>query len=301
MKRFFFLPVGLLILLSFPCDAQQLEPLNRVWLADDYRSMELISLLATPAPLTTQKIMDILDVSDKDDTEEDLGFGANKFNVRRGHGYTSLSIEAFVFRGSIGSYKLELDSSPENWTRIRERMIELWREHNGPSFEEGERGLIHIERDDSVLRKYQTAVSTELGEMKPAAIPAELQKSFDSLTGPMEIDNVGSSDGEMAIAALVNTERFDLVENVLRGFNPNGRIYAARELLKLNKEGRLSLSADSLAVIAKISNLDIQIRAVSGCLVDRRLAREILEDTITSSSLVPKAPFQVLRRYARRP
>lgn len=279
MKRFFFLPVGLLILLSFPCDAQQLESLNRVWLADDYRSMELISLLATPAPLTTQKIMDILDVGDMDDTEEDLGFGATRFNVKSGHGYTSLSVEAFVFRGTIGSYKLELDSSPENWTRIRERMIELWRQHNGPSFEEGERGLIHIERDDSVLRKYQAAVLAELGEMKPAAIPTELQKSFDSLTKPMEIDNVGSSDGKMAIAALVNAERFDLVENVLRGFNPNGRIYAAKELLKLNKEGRLSLSADTLAVIAKISNLDIQIRTVCGCSVDRRLAREILEDT----------------------
>ncbi len=237
MKRFFFL-LSLLILLSFPCDAQELEPLNREWLADDHRSMELVSLLASPAPLTTQKIMDILGVRDKDDTEDDLGFGATKFNVRKAHGYTSLSIEAFVFKGTIGSYKLELDSSPENWPRIRERLIELWRQNNGPSFEEGEGGLIHIERDDSVLLKYQAAVSAELGELKSAAISAELQKSFDSLTQPMEIDNVGSSDGEMAITALVNAERFDLVENVLRGFNPNGRIYAARELLKLNKEGR---------------------------------------------------------------
>ena len=153
MKWCFFLTVGLLILLSFPSSAQQLEPLNPEWLADDYRSMELISLLASPAPLTTQKIMDILGVSDKDDAEEDLGFGATRFNVRKGHGYTSLSIEAFVFRGTIGSYKLELDSSPESWTRIREQMIELWRQNNGPGFEEGEHGLIHVERDDSVLRK----------------------------------------------------------------------------------------------------------------------------------------------------
>ena len=279
MKQFFFLPVGLLILLSFTCSAQQLEPLNREWLADDYRSMELISLLASPAPLTTQKIRDILGVRDKDDAEEDLGFGASRFNVRKGHGYTSLSVEAFVFRGTIGSYKLELDSSPESWTRIRERMIELWRQNNGPCFEEGENGIIHIERDDAVLRKYQAAVAVELGEMTPAVIPTELQKSFDSLIQPMEIDSVGGSDGEMAIAALVNAKRFDLVENVLRGFNPNGRIYAARELLKLNKEGRLVLSADTLAVIAKISNLDIQIRTVSGCIVNRRNAKEILEDT----------------------
>lgn len=278
MKRFFFLPVGLLILLSFPCSAQELEPLNREWLADDYASMKVISLLASPAPLTTQKIMDILGVGDKDDAEEDLGFGAIRFIVVKGHGYSSLSVKAFVFRGTIGSYKLELDCSPESWTRIRERMIELWQQSNGPSFQESERGLIHIERDDSVLRKYQAAVSAELGEMKPAAISAELQKSFDFITQPMEIDNVGGRDGEMAIAALLNAERFDLLENVLRGFNPNGRIYAARELLKLNKEGRLVLSADTIAVIAKISNLDIQIRTVAGCIVNRVHAKEILED-----------------------
>ena len=51
------------------------------------------------------------------------------------------------------------------------------------------------------------------------------------------------------------------------------------ELLKLNKEGRLVLSADTLAVIAKISNPDLEIRTVSGCIVNRRQAKEILEDT----------------------
>ena len=279
MKQFVFLPVGLLILLSFPCGAQELEALNPEWLAKNYRSINLISILASPAPLTTQKIMDILGVPDKDDAEEDLGFGAIRFNAMSGHGYTSLSVEAFVFRGTIGFYKLELHSSPERWTRIRERMIELWQQNNGPSFEERESGIIHIQRDDSVLRKYQAAVSAELGEMKPAVIPAELQKPFDALIQPIGINSVGDSDGEKAIAALVNAERFDLVENVLRGFNPNGRIYAARELLKVQREGRLVLSSDTVAAIAKIRNLDLQIRTVSGCIVNLTHAKEILDDT----------------------
>lgn len=73
------------------------------------------------------KIMDILNVRDGDDTEEDLGFGALRFNAGKGHGYTSLSVEAFVFRGSIGFYKLDLDSSSKNWPRIRQRIIQLWK------------------------------------------------------------------------------------------------------------------------------------------------------------------------------
>ena len=65
-------------------------------------------------------------------------------------------------------------------------MIQLWRQNNGPGFAEGVHGLIHVERDDSVLRKYQAAVSAELGAMKQVAIPAELQKNFNSLTQAME-------------------------------------------------------------------------------------------------------------------
>jgi hypothetical protein len=197
----------------------------------------------------------------------------------KGHGYTSLSVDAVVFRGATGFYKLELNSSPESWGRIRERMIVLWQQNNGPNFEEGESGLIHVERDDSVLRKYQAAVSAELGEMKAAAIPTELQKSFDSLTQPMEIHSVGGSDGELAIAALVNGDDSICWKTFSEVFNPNGRIYAARELIKLNKEGRLVLSAYTLAVIAKISNLDIKLSRGSGCNVNRMRAKEILEDT----------------------
>jgi hypothetical protein len=95
--------------------------------------MQLISLLSSPAPLTTQKIIDILDIPDTEErVEEELGFGATRFSVRKGNGYTSLSVEAFVFRGTIGSYRLERESPTEEWTRFRERRIELWQLSNGP-------------------------------------------------------------------------------------------------------------------------------------------------------------------------
>jgi hypothetical protein len=29
------------------------------------------------------------------------------------------------------------------WLAVQNRMIELWQQNNGPSFKEGERGLIH--------------------------------------------------------------------------------------------------------------------------------------------------------------
>jgi hypothetical protein len=71
------------------------------WLAEDYKSAELISLLASSGPPTTQRIRDILSV-ENDGEEEDLGFGASTFDIAKGHGYTTLYVEGFVFRGSIG-------------------------------------------------------------------------------------------------------------------------------------------------------------------------------------------------------
>jgi hypothetical protein len=114
--------------------------------------------------------------------------------------------------------------------------------------------------------------------MKPAEVPDELKKSFDYLTSPIGNRAIGDSDGEIAIDALLNAERVDLIENVLIGFNPSGRVYAALALLKLSKKNELVLTADTISTIAKVSNLDIAIRTVRGCLVSSRTAEEILSE-----------------------
>ena len=269
---------SLTLLLCHSCYASGEEkPLRREWLAEDYRSIELISLLASPTPLTTQRIRDILGVGDEGE-EEDLGFGASTFDIAKGHGYTTLYVEGFVFRGRIGFYKVGIRASRESWPRIRERISDLWKQNHGPSFDEDDTGLVHTETNDDVFLGYKSSVSAELGEMKGAEIPDELKKSFDYLTSPIEVRAIGGTDGEIAIDALVNANRVDLIENVLKGFNPSGRVYAALALLKLSNWNELVLSPDMISTIAKVSNLDITIRTVRGCLVSSRTAKEILSE-----------------------
>ena len=117
----------LLLICPVPNFAYEQEPLRSDWLAEDYNSIELVSLLASSAPLSTQRIRDILDV-EGDGEDEDLGFGASTFDIAKGHGYTTLYVEGFVFRGTIGSYKLGIRASRESWCRIREHIIDLWRQ-----------------------------------------------------------------------------------------------------------------------------------------------------------------------------
>lgn len=279
MKKLYFYLVTsfVLIFCSASSFAQEQDPLRPDWLAEDYKSIELISLLASPAPLTTQRIRDILRVGD-DGEEEDLGFGASAFDIAKGHGYTTLYVEGFVFRGNIGSYKLGIRSSRERWSRIREHIIDLWRQNRGPDFNESDDGLVHTETSDDVFLRYKSAVTAELGDMKGAEIPDELKKSFDYLTSPIANRAIGDTDGEIAIDVLVQAQRVDLIENVLRGFNPSGRVYAALVLLKLSKENELVLSPNTISTIAKVSDLNISIRTIRGCLVSSRTANEILNE-----------------------
>lgn len=280
MKRLYFCLFTLITLIfcSGYSFAQEQVPLRPDWLANDYKSVELISLLASPAPLTPQRIRDILDLED-DGEDRDLGFGASTFDIGRGHGYTSLYVEGLVFKGTIGIYKLGIRGSSESWPRIRERIIDLWKQNHGPSFSESETGLVHEETNDSVLLRYKTAVSAELGEMKQGDVPDEFKTSFDYLTSPIGNRAIGDGIGEKAIDALVQAKRLDLIENVLKGFNPSGRVYAALALLKLRKGSGLVLSPDTISTIAKVSNLDISIHVVRGCLVSSQTASDILSES----------------------
>ena len=267
----------LIVLYPGPYVAQGPEALRLDWLAKDYKSVELLVLLGSPGPLTVQGIRDILSVKD-DGEERDIGFGASTFEIVRRHGYTTLYVEGFAFNGSIGFYKVGMRSSNEIWPRIRERVIHLWNNNRGPGFNETETGIVHIETNDAVLLAYKSSVSVELGEMKQAEVPDELKKSFDYLTSPIEHREFGGREGESAIDALVNANRVDLIENVLRGFSVSGRVYAALALLKLNKKNQMVLSPDVVSTLAKVRNLNISIRTVRGCEVSYQTAAQILSE-----------------------
>jgi len=272
--RFVILLSALVVSHATHVAAQEQEPLQAEWLARDLQSIELISNLASPSALTVQRIKDVLSLG-KDGELEDLGFDTIRFDLGRGNGYTRLFVEGLAVKGSIGSYKIGIEASSESWPRIREPIIELWKHNGGPDFTETDTGIVHVETNEAVLQGYKTSVAAALGEMKRVDVPSELKNSFDYLMSALECRAFGTR-GHVAIAALVNAGRVDLVENVLKGFSPSGRVHAAVALLKLNKSEQLS--AETLSTIEKIRSLDISITEVDGCLVSRRTANKILSE-----------------------
>lgn len=198
------------------------------------------------------------------------GFGFNRFFHERPGGYCSFFAEGFALRDEYARYKLGLRCEPDVWPRIREQAIKEWKARGGPAFTEKD-GIFVETADDSIIEKYKTAVSAKLGPMKPVTIPANLKKSYEHLIDPITNSGIGDRcveeqslpDGKTAILQIITAKRIDILENILRGYNPGGRIYAASALLKMQKGG-LKLDPVTLDTIERLKDLDSVIIVCQG-------------------------------------
>jgi hypothetical protein len=70
--------------------------------------------------------------------------------------------------------------------------------------------------------------------------------------------------------ALVEARRIDLVVNVLRGYNPGGRVYALLALQHLGRSG-FSVSQSVAATMRRVQNLKVPVSTCFGCFENRGL------------------------------
>jgi hypothetical protein len=135
----------------------------------------------------------------------------------------------------------------------------------------------------AVFQAYQQAVAAALGELKPVTVPAELRDGYEYLLSPLENSYVGKGGcgyggevpaGREAMDALLQAGRMDLIENVLRGYNPGGRVYAALALLEQQRRG-VWLPPEVQETIRKLSVLKITITTCEGCLVSQQWAKSV--------------------------
>jgi hypothetical protein len=102
-----------------------------------------------------------------------------------------------------------------------------------------------------------------------STLSPDLSRAYATLMSPLEKLAVGvscgrgegSPYGRDAAAALRTAGRVDLLRNVLRGPNPEGRVYAARALAKLGATD----DADA-KIIAKLGSSSTPIQSCSGCI-----------------------------------
>src|SRR4029078_6794692 len=81
--------------------------------------------------------------------------------------------------------------------------------------------------------------------------------------------------GKSAIDAIVNAKRVDLLANILKGYNPRGRGYAAVALTAMQRKG-VELPGDILPTLEVIRNLDLLLDTCHGWISSYKTAEALI-------------------------
>lgn len=223
--------------------------------------------------------------------DRDQGFGARVLRDALHGGYTTHWVTIVTFRGAqnaaprVASVRIDARSS----------LCESW-EHAGPAIREawGAEAAALVELDGGARVEWRdAAVLADMRRVREAVLgaapeprdepPPELAAALQLLLDPREELDVGEvcyydgapPRGSAAALALAAAGRLDLLRIVLRGANPEGRVYAARELLKRRAAGERLSNAD-LAALRAVRALEVPISTCAGCLVTDLRAAEVL-------------------------
>jgi len=289
MKKVYslFFSLCLFCLLFIPINrvsfAQSGEPLNLDWVKADLTGVETIVKMIPMEGQDLSKLKMDLEGSWSID-DDNLGFGGHKIRFGKGFGYTSVYLDALTFNGKTAIYEISVHGANES-PSMRKQIIETWTRSGGPAFREDENKLYSHGRFDTVFEAYCRAVASELGEMQAVDVPVDIKKAYEYLISPMKNSRVGMGicglrgpvlEGKTSIDALVKAERMDLIENVLRGYNPGGRVFAAIALLRMEERG-VKLAPEVKKTIEKVRALDVPITTCSGCIVKSGLkAKDVI-------------------------
>ncbi|AUC77551.1 hypothetical protein [Olleya sp. Bg11-27] len=141
---------------------------------------------------------------------------------------------------------------------------------------EGNEYLYFEYRNFEFINDFKSKVSNYLGELTPVKLDDETRVEYELLIGFNKNYDFGTAcyggnkrpEARDAIEKLIKKNRIDLIKNVLRGFNPEGRMYAMEALFKINKFDESKIDKKDLDVIKKLIKLPLMIRTCYGSLVE---------------------------------
>ena len=258
------------------------EPVQADWLAKDVANIErFLPQLKHSEPLTLEKLKTIFG---HDPRTIDLGFGGGTFAFSKASGYTYLRVNGFAFNDRIGRYEISLDCS--SWSKVSSVLTDAWKRSSDLEFTEWKYGISHEREFPDVIAEFKKAVSTQLGELQPVTVPQHLKDAYEGLISLGNNSTIGSGGcgyggatpaGKKAMDELVKANRLDLIGNILKGYNPGGRMYAALALIAMQRKGT-ELPADLLQALEVVRNMDLQLETCRGCIITPKTPKLIIAD-----------------------
>ncbi len=204
-----------------------------------------------------------------------LGFGGLRLYLEKREGAVRWTIAVLMDSSGEGPWPVAIEvtcaAADSGGAGLVRELREGWPGETAAA----ERGWRARWRDGRSAAELEARVRAVLGGHRPVSAPRELREAYELLLDPLrpvvydrgEVGAGAREPGRLALEALLAAERGDLVRNVLRGLDPEGRVYAAEALL-----ARLEPEPQDEAALRAVLALDVPVRVRGGLRVPAREA-----------------------------
>lgn len=283
----------LIFLFIFPISIfAQKDQINEEWLRKDKSNfINLMDILLSENWEINYFLKKIKNLGIR--SNQDIGFDAKRYECAQGGGYISNWISIYTLNDTIFYCKISITSNDVDKMEIlaqRDSLIlkllsQNWNrktyKQNSGLFESFDYEYIN----NGLYSKYKERVKNELGEIYNDIIDSKIQEDYQILISPFEKYDFGYAcyfsgtqpEGRIAIENIKNQNPY-LVRNIIRGLNPEGRIYGIEALFELIEEGKLELTLDDKQTIEKVLRLKTPINRCQGCMVSSISAYDLFNE-----------------------
>jgi hypothetical protein len=259
------------------------DALNEEWVSKDVAVARRVA-----EALPAGKIEDFLAKLDASATEEDrdIGFGARRLRLALYGGYTTTWVTVVSWGAGAGPLEAWCHEGDAGiWAALKDRIAA---EYGGKAPAVGRTGLrlrVGHPADPEGFRAERARVLGPPAGIDPAPAVADAYALLwsplsDLAYGHMQGEGGDKPEGRVAMEKLLLHEQgASLLEDVLRGPNPEGRLYAAEGLLRLERKGRKP-DERARAAIEWVRTSAVKVHVCRGCEMSWEPAAKPLEEML---------------------
>jgi hypothetical protein len=267
-----------------PAAGAEREPLNEDWLRNDREVLRQLLDFERQSGIDDGGVWHA-SAGDSAMLKErhELGFGAVRHRLDWPGGYTGATAELVELEGHVVEYRLSVRSGT-SWDEVRGRILADWVEADGGPFVHQPSGIGRNRSFDAAAHRLEEVLTEYLGDGPQVRVPRRLRQAHAELRSPFSDLTVSRHCGDGApdahewrlLRTLLDARRTDLLESVLRGPNPEGRVLALAGL-RLQERRGARLSAETQRAMESVLSLQIPIDHCFGCEVTATDARDAVE------------------------
>lgn len=213
-------------------------------------------------------------------TDEDrgIGFGARRLRLWLDGSSATTVVTVIAWKDHVGLLEVRCDTDDKD---LRDRIAAAYKGREPALDEKG----LSVTIENASSREGSLERRKVLGDALKIDPADELSKAYlllrspfaDLVYGKMYGEDGGPPEARTALEQiLAHAQGANLLDDILRGPNPEGRLYAAEGLLRLERKGK-RLDEQTKKNIDWIRKSDVKIHVCDGCEVSWEPAAKALE------------------------